>query len=145
LKWSQLVAWWAEHSQPSETEAAPRGLWRRLHQSLNSSEPERMLFRFYTKRYAAGFDVPALIPQVYLHFDPYVRRAGVAGYLFRQRMDFLLLLPGRRRVVLEIDGRHHDARDDGMADSAAYAKIWPKIDGCDSLAMRCTDSEAVSL
>lgn len=123
LDWSELVAWWAEHSQAPSTETAARGLWRRLHQSLDSSEPERMLFRLYTKRYAHGFDVPALIPQVYLHFDPYIRRPGAAGYLFRQRMDFLLLLPGRRRVVMEIDGRHHYARDDGMADPAAYAKM----------------------
>ena len=123
LEWSELVAWWADLSQTPSTEAAAHALWRRLQGSLDSSEPERMLFRFYTKRYANGFDVPALIPQVYLHFDPYVRRAGGAGYLFRQRMDFLLLLAGRRRVVIEIDGQHHYARADGTADSVAYAKM----------------------
>jgi hypothetical protein len=65
--------------------------------------------------------VPALIPQVYLHYDPYVRSRGSAGPLFRQRMDFLLLLPGSRRVVIEIDGKQRYARPDGRADPAAYA------------------------
>jgi len=63
------------------------------------------------------------VPQVYLHYDPYVHRVGETGHLFRQRMDFLLLLPGRRRVVLEIDGKHHYARVDGMADPWAYAAM----------------------
>ncbi len=27
--------------------------------------------------------------------------------LLRQRMHFLLLLPGRQRAILEIDGKHH--------------------------------------
>ncbi|MBP2266313.1 very-short-patch-repair endonuclease [Pseudarthrobacter sp. PvP004] len=52
-----------------------------------------------------GFNVPALIPQVYLHYDPYTRGRGAT--LPRQRMDFLLLMPGRRRIVLEVDGMQH--------------------------------------
>jgi very-short-patch-repair endonuclease len=27
-------------------------------------------------------------------------------------MDFLLLLPGRQRIVLEVDGKHHFSEDD---------------------------------
>jgi hypothetical protein len=36
-------------------------------------------------------------------------------------MDFLLLLPGRRRVVLEVDGKHHSA--DGRASPTRYAEM----------------------
>jgi very-short-patch-repair endonuclease len=63
----------------------------------------------------------ALIPQAYLHYDPYTRRAG--GTLLRQRMDFLMLLPPRRRVVLEIDGIQHCATEDGRADTRQYAQM----------------------
>jgi very-short-patch-repair endonuclease len=38
-------------------------------------------------------------------------------------MDFLLLLPGRRRVVLELDGRQHYADEQGRADTARYAEM----------------------
>ncbi len=122
LSWSDLVQWWAQNLNTTNIDLAAKSLWQRLNQSL-ASDPERHLFRAFTKRYRNGFAVPALVPQVYLHYDPYLRRHGRASVLFRQRMDFLLLLPGRRRIVIEIDGRHHYARPDGTADPAAYAAM----------------------
>jgi very-short-patch-repair endonuclease len=72
------------------------------------NEAEQFLFREYCSLYGShGFDLPALIPQVYLHLDPYTKQKG--GTLVRQRMDFLLLLPNRKRVVLELDGMQHYA------------------------------------
>lgn len=45
---------------------------------------------------------------MYLHYDPYTwAQRGKAGPLARQRMDFLMLLRGRRWVVIEIDGTQH--------------------------------------
>lgn len=38
-------------------------------------------------------------------------------------MDFLMLLPHGSRVVIEVDGKHHYARDDGRADPARYAEL----------------------
>ena len=53
--------------------------------------------------------MPALIPQVYLHYDPAVVRTLRHRASFpRQRMDFLLLLPNRARVVIEVV--HQDYR-----------------------------------
>jgi hypothetical protein len=93
-------------------------VFARLQRSL-SNEPEQRILRAYGKLYGtAGFDIPALIPQVYLHYDPYTARelGNRHSPLTRQRMDFLLLLPNRARVVLELDGRHHYADGRGMAD-----------------------------
>ena len=57
--------------------------------------------------------LPALIPQVYLHYDPYTRRQrGDEQILARQRMDFLLMLEHGVRVVIEIDGQLHYAVED---------------------------------
>lgn len=121
LMWAELVDWWCTILKTSNTDVAARHLWTRLHRSLDS-DPEKLLFRSYTMRYQSGFEQPALIPQVYLHYDPYSRtRGGDRSALVRQRMDFLLLLPGRRRVVIEIDGKQHYARPDGTADPTAYA------------------------
>lgn len=120
LSWAELAEWWAGRLATDDVGLAAKALWQRLNLSLDDG-PEKLLFHTYTKRYATGFDVPALVPQVYLHYDPYVRRAGEAGHLFRQRMDFLLLLRGRRRIVVEIDGKQHYARKDGSADPRAYA------------------------
>jgi hypothetical protein len=72
LLWSQLVGWWAEqHSFPVSIETE-RKLYNRLLESL-STPPERLLFKTYFKifRPLFGERLPALVPQVYLHYDPY--------------------------------------------------------------------------
>lgn len=41
----------------------------------------------------------------------------------RQRIDFLMILPNLKRVIIEIDGKHHYAREDGRADTKRYAEM----------------------
>jgi hypothetical protein len=124
LTWRQLTAWWARNdSLDGEDErAAARGLYARLLKSMGRNGAERFVFERYCTRYGThGFDIPALIPQVYLHYDPYTRRTG--GVLTRQRMDFLLLLARHRRLVLEVDGIQHYADREGRASPARYAEM----------------------
>ncbi|WP_456849331.1 AbiJ-related protein [Bradyrhizobium sp. USDA 4504] len=109
LLWSDLVAWWSE----LVPEGNAAGLGSRLQQSL-SSDGEKNFFGTYFKRYRSslGDNLPALLPQVYLHYDPaVVKTLRHRLPLQRQRMDFLLLLPGRQRVVIEVDGKHHFSED----------------------------------
>lgn len=125
LTWAVLVNWWAaDVLQEGNLDVAQRHLYQRLTMSL-ASPPEKLLFRTYADRFVADSGVPALLPQVYLHYDPYVRRYPQErpGSVIRQRMDFLLLLPQRRRVVLEVDGRHHYASSNGQADPHKYATM----------------------
>jgi hypothetical protein len=124
LTWRQLTAWWAldDSLEGEEERTAALGLYARLLKSMDGNGAERFLFDRYCVRYrTCGFDVPALIPQVYLHYDPYTRQSG--GTLKRQRMDFLLLLDRHRRVVLEVDGKQHYADSEGRADPACYAEM----------------------
>ena len=90
------------------------------------NDAERRILRTYADRYIRlGAGIPALIPQVYLHYDPYTRahHAPGAAPLPRQRMDFLLLLPQQIRIVIECDGRQHYADEAGRADSQRYAEM----------------------
>ncbi|CAM5476214.1 hypothetical protein MAUB1S_07994 [Mycolicibacterium aubagnense] len=110
LLWSELVAWWSDFTPG--TNAANLGA--RLQESL-ASDAERKLFATYFKTYRSvlGEALPALLPQVYLHYDPaVVKTLRHRLPLPRQRMDFLLLLPGRQRIVLEVDGKHHFSEND---------------------------------
>jgi hypothetical protein len=111
LLWSELVSWWRELS-PGANDA--QSLGARLQESL-ASDAERKLFATYFKayRFTLGEALPALLPQVYLHYDPaVVKTLRHRLPLPRQRMDFLLLLPGRQRIVLEVDGKHHFSEND---------------------------------
>lgn len=110
LLWSELVMWWKESGRPDKNSTTPAGieLNKRLQEGLN--EPEKLLMRRYstTMKPKLGDEYPAIIPQVYMHYDPYTKfQRQEPGPLERQRMDFLLLLSGGRRVVLEIDGKQH--------------------------------------
>ncbi|KFG71660.1 hypothetical protein FM21_33390 [Streptomyces mutabilis] len=92
---------------------------------LRASPPEEVLFHTYAALSfrEEGHALPALIPQVYLHYDPYTaKRRAEPGPLARQRMDFLLLLPNRVRVVLEVDGQQHYSVD-GKASPQLYAQM----------------------
>jgi len=123
LTWRQLTAWWARSdSLPGGQERAEAvSLYRRLMASMGN-DAERFIFDRYCARYGTyGFDIPALIPQVYLNYDPYTRRSG--GTLSRQRIDFLLLLPHQRRVIIELDGIQHYADQGGRAAPERYAQM----------------------
>lgn len=68
-------------------------------------------------------DVPALVPQVYLHYDPRSKyqRNGKIVYS-HQRMDFLMLLPGGVQIVFELDGQQHYSVN-GKATPSLYAEM----------------------
>jgi hypothetical protein len=128
LTWAELTAWWADREGMTGAAAGrvSSSLYRRLDRSLGDNEAERRVLRTYADRYLRlGPDIPALVPQVYLHYDPHVRshyRPGAAP-LPRQRMDFLMLLPHWARVVIECDGRQHYADDNGRASPRLYADM----------------------
>ena len=52
-------------------------------------------------------DVPALLPQVWLYYDPVLQRNRLERLFEHQRMDFLMLVSERQRIVIELDGVQH--------------------------------------
>lgn len=130
LTWRDVTAWWADREkltgQPER--AIWNGLYRRLLGSIDAGNgAERRIFTAYGKRYGTlGADIPALLPQVYLLYDPRTRASyqpGTSPPLPRQRMDFLLLLPNSVRVVIECDGQQHYADSSGQASPRRYAEM----------------------
>jgi len=116
LLWQELIDWWREKehlNQDSDRDVSEK-LYRRLLDSLASSPEKRFLYTYFKKFHEKFKEkLPALIPQVYLHYDPYtIKQLQNQRRLIRQRMDFLLLLSNRTRVVIEIDGKQHYAEGD---------------------------------
>ena len=60
---------------------------------------------------------------MWLHWDPKTVAQRGANALTRFRMDFLLLLPENRRIVVEVDGQQHYAEDGGHASPTKYGEM----------------------
>jgi len=107
LRWQDLQTWWAEQTNTTAS-VAKRALWSRLMAAIpTTSPPQCALFEAYHRLYGQGDSFAALLPEVWVHWDPHtVRQRGDAAYS-THRMDFLMLLPDHRRVVLEVDGQQH--------------------------------------
>jgi hypothetical protein len=127
LAWNTLVNWWqAQHTLENEDDAR-RNLYRRLWSAVKASGSHgaMALFDSYYREFPArlGDNLPALIPEVYLHYDPRtLRERGADPVLLRQRMDLLFLLNHNVRVVIEVDGSQHYSQA-GKAAPHKYAEM----------------------
>ncbi|WP_328978894.1 hypothetical protein [Streptomyces canus] len=99
----------------SDPERATWSLFDRMDSSLPpKSDGQKNLFWLYHNIYREDLSaVPALLPEIWVHWDPRTVRERGALALQNLRMDFLMLLPGNRRVVLEVDGMQHYTRKEG--------------------------------
>ncbi|WP_431904681.1 hypothetical protein [Nonomuraea sp. bgisy101] len=124
IRWRDLQAWWKDTHQLHDDKEAKKSLYNRLQSSLPErkvSPPQRHLWELYHEIHGPAVpDLPALLPEVWLHWDPKTVKMRGQDALLRFRMDFLLLMPHGQRVVLEVDGQHHYATD-SKPDPAAYA------------------------
>lgn len=131
LLWKDLLEWWQErqsHTFPNHRTLESSLLQRLLASLSEDSPPERLLFQTYYRHFLhdLGDNLPALIPQVYLHYDPKTIRHLVQSQqnqrLIRQRMDFLLLFSNHTHIVLEVDGQQHYSTN-GKAKPELYAQM----------------------
>ena len=125
LTWEMLLEWWGRKNLiDPQNDDVRRDFGFRLRDSLQS-KPECMLFDTYFKVFKPklGDKLPALLPQVYLHYDPRNMDERDKPVLARQRMDFLLLLRNSVRIVIEIDGIQHYSNEKKLASPEKYAKM----------------------
>jgi len=122
IRWRDLQTWWKETRNLQNDDEAKSTLYKRLRQSLPAnSPPQLLLYDLYHEIFSTSVqDLPALLPEVWLHWDPKTVQMRGTDALLRFRMDFLLLLPRGQRVVLEVDGMRHYANN-GRPDPSAYA------------------------
>ncbi|MDI5969379.1 hypothetical protein POF50_008465 [Streptomyces sp. SL13] len=83
IRWSDLLRWWQETRDVHDEKAAKRALYKRLLRSMpdDDTSPQCEFFRAYHEVFAGReCDVPALLPEVWLHWDPViVKKGGCAG------------------------------------------------------------------
>lgn len=129
LMWSDLVQWYADTYNVSGN--YEREFINRLCSCLDvtfkekgaKSGPETwMLQAYYELKKELGVDLPALIPQVYLYYDPLTIKQRGYKLFEHQKMDFLMIFSHRNRIVIEIDGKQHYSRDN-IASPELYSEM----------------------
>lgn len=124
VRWRDLQAWWSRHHQEQDEATARRALYSRMLSGLpKDSPPQRYMFMAYHQIHGSRIpDLPALLPEVWLHWDhKTIRERGIRA-LLGQRMDFLLLTRNHHRIVLEVDGETHYTDEAGNPSPTAYAR-----------------------
>lgn len=92
LSWHDLIVWWNSGNE-NYTINDEKELFKRLKASLDS-EPEKVFMKeYYNYIHTLGNTKPALIPQVYCHYDPKSAKLRGGQVYVHQKMDFLMLLP----------------------------------------------------
>nr|BFD88409.1 hypothetical protein StreXyl84_78100 [Streptomyces sp. Xyl84] len=119
LRWRDLLNWWQEKRGITDTSQARSSLFERMRASLpkESTGQDNLYWLYYNIYQHEPDDLPALLPEVWLHWDHQTinqRRERAQQHI---RMDFLLLMPGLRRVVLEVDGSQHYTDNQGKVPS----------------------------
>lgn len=130
VMWSDLVNWYAEEFDV-EGKSPETVFIQRLCDCLDLSfknkgalsGPETwMLQAYYNLKKELGRDLPALIPQVYLYYDPQTVKQRGYKLFEHQKMDYLMIFSHKDRVVIEIDGKQHYAEGD-TASPKLYAEM----------------------
>ena len=119
LMWNCLVEWYAAENGIERNQE--NAFLRRLCDCLDTSFKENgsksgpetwMLQAYFELKSELGIDLPALIPQVYLYYDPRTQKERGYKLFEHQKMDFLMVISHRNRVVIEIDWKQHYADGD---------------------------------
>lgn len=127
ISWLKLIEWYKKF----ESEETETKLVDRLNLSLDAGV-EKLFFKGYLAFVEEhGKEVPALIPQVYLYYDPKTEYQRGKKVFDHQRMDFMMIISPRQRVVIELDGVQHygvpGCKENGYqkycADKMLYAKM----------------------
>lgn len=106
ISWNKLQEWYDEKLYVLDT---GYDLKDRLRETLNSP-PEILFYNTYLEIMEEfKGEIPALLPQVYLYYDPKLEKNRIRKIFEHQRMDFLMIFSESQRVVIEIDGVQHYA------------------------------------
>lgn len=108
ISWDFLVEWY----KLLEIDNTEKMMAHYFYDCLDS-EAERLFYKGYISYIKEnGKHLPALIPQVYMYYDPKTKNQRDFKIFEHQKMDFMLIIRPTQRIVIEIDGSQHYAEDE---------------------------------
>ena len=108
ISWKMLAEWY----KLLEIDNTEKQLVNVFYDCLDS-EPERIFYKAYIS-YLRKYNknIPALLPHVYMYYDPKTKSQRDWQIFEHQKMDFMMIISPSQRIVFEIDGSQHYAEDD---------------------------------
>lgn len=108
ITWDSLSNWY----ESLEFDNTKKQMTHVFYNCLDS-EPERIFYKAYIAYLKEhGKNIPALIPQVYMYYDPKIKTQREWRIFEHQKMDFMMIISPTQRVVFEIDGIQHYSEDE---------------------------------
>lgn len=108
ISWISLLEWY----KTIDTVYTEESMIAQFTKCLDS-EPEKLFLKAYISYINKhGKHLPALIPQVYLYYDPQTQDQRGLKIFEHQKMDFIMIITPSQRVVIEIDGKQHYSEDE---------------------------------
>lgn len=108
ISWNSLLEWYKTFNTASAEEA----MISRFKQCLDSEAEKLFLKAYISYINKNGKHLPALIPQVYLYYDPQTQDQRGLKIFEHQKMDFIMIITPSQRVVIEVDGKQHYSEDE---------------------------------
>lgn len=131
VMWNDLVEWYVAENNLTDDQNPEVAFITRLCDCLDISfkangakaGPETWVLQaYYNLKNELGIDLPALIPQVYLYYDPQTLKQRGYKLFEHQKMDFLMIFSHKDRIVIEIDGKQHYA-EGSIASPKLYSEM----------------------
>ena len=108
ISWETLSTWY----ELLDIENTEKKMAHLFYNCLDS-EPEKLFYKAYISYLKSHTkQIPALIPQVYMYYDPKTKSQRDWQIFEHQKMDFMMIISPSQRVVFEIDGSQHYAEDE---------------------------------
>lgn len=108
LTYHELERWWNENYFGD--------LWCTLDDRLmaDMSNSQKMFYISYYRTFKNKLEknLPALLPETYVKYDNKTIKQRLGSKVTFQRMDFGLILPHNRKILIELDGKQHYSKQD---------------------------------
>lgn len=107
IRWNTLAQWYSSLENDNNEKKMAHYFYDCL-----DSDAEKLFYKGYIEYIKKnGKHLPALIPQVYLYYDPKKKTEREIKVFEHQKMDFMMVISTNQRIVIEIDGIQHYAED----------------------------------
>ncbi|MDA1531115.1 hypothetical protein [Bacillus cereus group sp. TH260-2LC] len=121
LSWKDLFDWWEQKIGGTKEE-----LIVRLYKECQST-PEKLMFKTYLKYTKTNLNLPALLPQVTIKYDPFNKKSRQqkgGEILHRQKADFVMFAPHYKMAIIEIDGKEHYSQKNNQGIYVASPELY---------------------